>query len=97
VINYIDYDELDGLIRGIQLISQADHTTSPMDNFEAVYRTRCGLSILKVSNGNRLTVVIKSGDPAATRNQLAPFVLDDLGKFLTAAKAKLDAVAAGGQ
>ena len=40
---------------------------------------------------------MKSGDPAATRNQLAPFVLDDLGKFLTAAKAKLDAVAAGGQ
>ncbi|MGA2174507.1 MAG: hypothetical protein ABSH38_05955 [Verrucomicrobiota bacterium] len=96
-VDYIDYDELDGLIRGLQLISQADHSTAPMDNFEAVYRTRGGLSILKVSNGNKYTIAIKSGDPAASRNQMAPFVLDDLGRYLTAAKAKLDALAAGGQ
>ncbi len=37
------------------------------------------------------------GDPAAAKNQMAPFVLDDLGRYLTAAKAKLDSVAASGQ
>jgi hypothetical protein len=96
-VDYIDYDELDGLIRGIQLVSQADHSSAPMDNFEAVFRTRSGLSIFKVSNGNKLTIAMKSGDPSARRNQMAPFVLDDLGRYVTAAKAKLDSIAAGGQ
>ncbi len=96
-VDYIDYDELDGLIRGIQFISQADRSQTPMDNFEAAYRTRCGLSLLKVSNGNKLTIVMKSGDVLGTRNQMASFVLDDLGRYLTAAKAKLDVLASGGQ
>jgi hypothetical protein len=96
-VDYIDYDELDGLIRGIQFVSQTDRSQMPMDNFEAAYRTRCGLSVLKVSNGAKLTIVLKSGDTLGARNQMASFVLDDLGRYLTAAKAKLDALAFGGQ
>ena len=96
-VDYIDYDELDGLIRGIQLVSQTDHSQVPMDNFEAAYRTRSGLSVLKVSNGTKLTILMKSGDSIGARNQMASFVLDDLGRYLTAAKAKLDALAFGGQ
>jgi hypothetical protein len=96
-IDYIDYDELDGLIRGVQFISQSDHNATSLDNFESAYRTRCGMSLLKVSSGNKLTIVMKSGDTLATRNEMASFVLDDLGRYLTAAKAKLDALAAGGQ
>ncbi len=94
LVDYIDYDELDGLIRGLALVSQADHSVAPMDDFEAIYRTRCGWSIFKISNGNKMTIAMKSGDPGAGRNQMAPFVLDDLGRYLTAAKAKLDAIAA---
>jgi hypothetical protein len=96
-VDYIDYDELDGLIRGIQLVSQADHSTTPMENFEAVYRTRCGWTIFKVSSASKFTIAMKSGTPSAGRNQMAPFVLDDLGRYLTAAKAQLDSVAASGQ
>jgi hypothetical protein len=96
-VDYIDYDELDGLIRGIQFISQSDHSQTPMDNFEAAYRTRCGMSVLKVSNGNKLTIVMKSGDADGARNQMASFVLDDFGRYLTAGKAKIDALASGGQ
>jgi hypothetical protein len=96
-LDYIDYDELDGLIRGIQFISQSDHSQTPMDNFEAAYRTRCGMSVLKVSNGNKLTILMKSGDINGARNQMASFVLDDFGRYLTAAKAKIDALASSGQ
>ena len=38
-----------------------------------------------------------SGDVNGVRNQLAPYVLDDLGRYLTAAKTKIDALAASGQ
>lgn len=93
LVDYIDYDELDGIIRGIQWISQADHSATPMDDFEAIYRTRCGLSVYKVSNAGKFTIILKSGDPSGVRNQLAAFVLDDLGRYLTAAKAKIDSIA----
>jgi hypothetical protein len=96
-VDYIDYDELDGLIRGVQLISQTLQSPVPTDNFEVAYRTRCGMSVLKVSNGPKITIVIKSGDSIGARNQMAPFVLDDLARYLTAAKAKLDSLASGGQ
>ena len=46
---------------------------------------------------HQMTIVMKSGDTLATRNEMASFVLDDLGRYLTAAKAKLDALASGGQ
>jgi hypothetical protein len=97
LVDYIDYDELDGLIRGLQTISQADRSITPLDNFEVAYRTRCGLSIVKLSIGAKLVIAIKSGDPNGTRNEMALFVLDDLSRDLIAAKAKLDSLAAGGQ
>ena len=96
-IDYIDYDELDALIRSVPTISQANNTITPMDNFEAVFRTRSGLSILKIVKGNKATITMTSGDVNGVHNPMAPFVLDDLGRYLTAAKAKLDALAAAGQ
>jgi hypothetical protein len=96
-VDYIDYDELDGLLRGLQLISQSDHSATPMDDFEVVYRLRSGLSVFKISNGNKVVITIKCGDANATRNQIAPYVLDDLQRLLTAAKVKIDAIVANGQ
>ena len=96
-VDYIDYDELDGLIRGLQLISQSDHSVAPMDDFEVVYRVRSGLSVAKISNGNNVIVAIKCGDDNATRNQIAPYVLDDLQRLLAAAKSKIETIAASGQ
>ena len=97
LVDYIDYDELDAVIRSVPLISQASSSLTPMDNFEAVFRTRSGLSIAKVGKGNKIVIAMTSGDVNGARNQMAPFVLDDLGRYLVAAKAKLDTVAAGSQ
>ena len=96
-VDFIDYDELDGLLRGLQLVSQADHSSVPMDDFEVVYRLRSGLSVAKISNGAKVVIAIRCGDANATRNQIAPYVLDDLQRLLTAAKAKIEAIAASGQ
>jgi hypothetical protein len=96
-VDYIDYDELDGLIQGLQLISQSEHAVVPMDDFEVVYRLRSGLSVAKISNGNNIVIAIKCGDANATRNQIAPYVLDNLRGLLVAAKTKIDAIIASGQ
>ena len=97
LIDYIDYDELDALIRSVTYISQAGASITPMDNFEAVFRTRGGLSIAKVGRGNKVFITMTSGCLNGVRNQMASFVLDDLGRYLVAAKAKIDLVVASGQ
>jgi hypothetical protein len=96
-IDYIDYDELDAVIQSVQYISQASSTVTPLDNFETVFRTRSGLSIAKIGRGNKVTISMTPGYVNVVRNQMASFVLDDLGRYLTAAKAKIDAVVASGQ
>jgi hypothetical protein len=40
---------------------------------------------------------MKSGDNVDVRNRMAAFVLDDLARYLTAAKAKLDSLASSSQ
>lgn len=96
-IDYIDYEELDAVIQGVQYISQANSTVTPLDNFETVIRTRSGLSIAKVGRGTKTVIAMTCGGTNCVRNQMAPFVLDALGKTLTEAKAKIDLVVASGQ
>jgi hypothetical protein len=96
-VDYIDYDELDGLIHGLKLISKSEHAVVPMDDFEVVYRLRGGLSVAKISNGNTITIAIKCGDANGTRNQIAAYELDSLQGLLSTAKSKIDAIIASGQ
>lgn len=97
-VDYIDYDELDTLIHSLQAISQADNSITPLDNFEAVIRTRSGLSVAKLGRGSKTTIAMT---PGATnyifRNKMESYVLDQLTRDLTAAKAKIDAVSSSGQ
>ena len=96
-VDYIDYDELDGLIRGFRLISEAGPSIVPMDDFEVAYRVRSGLSVAKFSNGNNMVIAIRCGDANSTRNQIAPDVLENLQALLAAAKSKIEAIAGSGQ
>jgi hypothetical protein len=70
---------------------------APLDSFETVFRTRSGLSIAKVGKTTKTVISMTSGDVNAVRNQMAPFVLDDFERYMVAAKAKIDALAASGQ
>jgi hypothetical protein len=96
-VDYIDYDELDNLIRSVPLISQATTSITPFDSSEMLFHTRSGLSLAKVAKTTKSVVIMTSGDINGVRNQMAAFVLDDFGRYLTAAKAKIDAIAASGQ
>jgi hypothetical protein len=96
-VDYIDYDELPALIQSVPLISQANTSIAPMDSFETVFHTRGGLTIAKIGKATKTVITMTSGDVNGVRNQMAPFVLDDFGRYLVAAKAKIDAIAASGQ
>ena len=86
-VDYIDYDEFDALDpKRCNTISQANNSIIPMDNFEAVFRTRGGLSIAKVGRGTKVVIAMTSACTNAPRNQMASFVLDELGRDLTCRK-----------
>jgi hypothetical protein len=91
-IDYVDYDELNAVIRSVQFISQSSSAVTPLDNYETIFRTRGGLAIAKIGKSDKTTIVMTSGDVNGVRNQMAPFNLDKLGALMVAAKAKIDAL-----
>jgi hypothetical protein len=98
LVDYVDYDELDTLIQGVEAIAQANSSSTPFDNYEAVVRTKCGLSIAKIGKGTKVTIAMTSGATTnLVHNEMASFVLDDFARYLTAAKAKIDSIIASGQ
>jgi len=88
-IDYIDDDEVDGLIRAIGAISQASHAVTTMDDFELIYHTRSGFTISKESAGNTVAIIVRSGRDDRQRVQIESYTLDDLGRAIIAAKGKL--------
>jgi hypothetical protein len=96
-IDYVDYDELDAVIRSVHFISQSSSAVTPLDNYETIFRTRGGLSIAKIGKAGNTTIVVTSGDVNGVRNHMAPFNLDNLGNLMVAAKAKIDAVVVSSQ
>jgi hypothetical protein len=92
--SFIDEDEIDSLIRGLDYISKIQKTVTTLDNFEAQYRTKGDLSFtvfsggrgeisLAVSSGRigKTTAFLKLADAEQIRSLLA-----DAKKSITSAK-----------
>lgn len=89
--SYVDYDEIDSLIQGIDYIAKVQPSVTTQTNFEAKYRTRGDLSITTFndSKGN-ISVAVSSGRIGEVSIYLE---LSDLPKFrdlIVQAKAKLE-------
>jgi len=64
--SFIEYSELEGLIRGITLISKVDKGSSPLSSLEAVYTTKGEFSISNFFNWqgeSRIAVTTGRYDP----------------------------------
>lgn len=60
--SYIDEDEIESLIRGLDYISKIDHNVTALGNFEAHYRTKGDLSFVVFSSrGEENSFAITSG------------------------------------
>jgi hypothetical protein len=60
--SYIDYDELESLLRGIDYIARIDHNPTKLADFQADYRTKGDLAVSTFSDASGKTMVaIKSG------------------------------------
>jgi hypothetical protein len=89
---YVDYDEIDALIRGIDYISRIERSTS-LENFEAQFRTRGELqvsSFLRPNGALQSEVSIGFFRRAAITISLGK--LADFRKLVTDAKTTLDKI-----
>lgn len=74
-LSYIDYDEIDPLLKGLEYLSKIDNSVTQLNRFEADYRTRGDLLFSAHSGrGGVITLTISSG---VFRRTTAFFRLED--------------------
>jgi len=94
--SYIDYDELAGLIQGLEQLGRLNRSSTQLDQFGGDYRTKGHFRVAVRGFRSDISVALSSGlvDPTS-----ATFKATDLGKIrdlLVAAVVKLDALGAPG-
>jgi hypothetical protein len=92
-LSYIDYDEIDPLLKGLEYLSKIDNSVTPLTRFEADYRTRGDLLVSAASSrGGVITLAISGG---ISRRAVSLFRLEDLKVIrglIIEAKNQLDAI-----
>jgi hypothetical protein len=89
--SYIDYDEIDSLLKGIEYISKIDKSVTSFERFEADYRTKGNLVVATFTETNKVQAAVQSGQIG---NVSAYYTLEQLSAFkdlIQRAKVKLDA------
>ena len=94
--SYIDYDEIEPLIKGIDYIAKITKDVTPMENFQADYRTRGDFRASTYSNGGTVSAAVASGTIGGARAFLSLPELGKLRELLVGAKQKLDSVKTAG-
>jgi hypothetical protein len=98
-IAFIDYDEIDSLVKSIEYIAKTNGSVTELPTFEASYRSRGGLEIASFGDKGgavrasvTTTSVSLNGTITQSRAIMELSNLSDLGKLIAAARAKLDLI-----
>lgn len=89
--SFVDYDEIDSLLKAIDSISGVDRNVSSMNSFEGGYRTRGDLVVATFSTGSGIYLAISSGYCSPVTARFETTELNELKTFLQNAKSALDA------
>ncbi|HJQ35394.1 MAG TPA: hypothetical protein VJ866_24795 [Pyrinomonadaceae bacterium] len=88
---YIDYDELDPLIRGIDYMMKLDDKVTKLARYEAQYQTRGGLVLVSFNTPSGYVTAISTYGGRRPRFVLRPTGLAEFRNLLESAKDALDA------
>lgn len=92
-LSYIDLEEIDPLLKGLEYLSKIDNSVTQLNRFEADYQTRGELLVSAASGrGGVVTLAIASGH---FRRAVSLFRLEDLKVIrglIIEAKSQLDAI-----
>ena len=91
--SFVDYEEIDRLIKGIESVSKVNETMSKLAAFEARYRTLGDLEIIVFrQTRSGIAATVTSGICDRVTAQLTLDELDKLRGYLIEAKGRLDEI-----
>jgi hypothetical protein len=91
--SFIDYDEIDSLLKGIDYISKVTSKNTKLNNFEATYKTKGDFAVTLFSNSRGGTkVAVKSGYIGSVTAFISTDKLVELRALIVQAKEKLDSI-----
>ena|ERR1051325_6248246 len=96
----IDYDEMDSFLGGLDYLSKANHSVTPLSSFDALYRTGGGLRV-DVSSGSKhpraIQVKLQNSHAGRTRVVLSADQFAHFRNLVLQAKSRLDSLRADKQ
>lgn len=94
--SYIDEDEIDSLIKGLDYISKIDRSVTTFGNFEAHYRTKGDLSLVVFSSrGGDVSLAVSSGRIGRTQAFLKLADVEQIRSLLGEAKKTIASAKSG--
>jgi hypothetical protein len=90
--SYVDYDEIDSLLKGIDYISKIQSSVTKLSNFQADYRTKGELEISTFSSGGRTLAAVSSGSIGQVSAYFELSKLAELRDLIVKAKTNLGAI-----
>jgi len=91
--SFIDYDEIDSLLKGIDYISKVTSKNTKLQNFEAIYKTKGDFVVVLFSDSQGGTrVAVKSGYIGSVTAFISTDKLAELRTLIVQAKEKLDSI-----
>jgi hypothetical protein len=89
-VAYVDYDELEALIKGIDYIIKLENAATKLNRFEAQYRTRGGLALFRFNTPGGYGTAISTEGVRGPRLVLRPTGLVEFRDLVESAKTVLD-------
>ena len=91
--SFIDYDEIDSLLKGIEYIAKIDKTTTKLAAFQADYKTKGDLIVSTFSNSERgVEAAVQSGRFGGTSAYFSLSDLEQFRKLIAKSKEMLDEI-----
>jgi hypothetical protein len=90
--SYIDYDEIDSLISGIDYISKIKPEVTKFEDFQADYTTKGDLKISTFSSGDKVMAAVTSGKIGGVAAYYNIADLSKVKELIVQAKAQIQAV-----
>mgnify|MGYP001579942135 CR=1 FL=1 len=91
--SFVDYDELDSLVDGIDYISNIDETASSLSSIEATYSTNGGVEVSAFTSRGKLAYAITAGTyPSLNIYLNSAMDLTTFKDSVIAAKVRIDSI-----
>jgi hypothetical protein len=88
--SFVDYDEIDSLVKGIDYIARTDRNVTRLTNFEAEYRTKGDFSVATYSTGSGIRLAVSSGICGRVTAHLETTDLNQLKTLIENGRAVID-------